>query len=422
MLGLAILYFFEKWARRRWPNLPPGLLTYPALIIPFSFLAFLIAPAIWLTIFIELIIRYYGKSTASLSKRTFNPQAWPVPLNDNLQRKLQETVATRKRNVVAYSGYEPFAGAGTYRSGWSFVLNTNKGAYSTSSSATIHERVTPQTFTVSQLYDAVKKDVLELGIRNVVEIEGKLYVNGQYLPEKQPFFNRMAIRPVTSVSPELIERYKEHPTEDIRYYQCLRFNFWRGEVIFTAFLRFVWRGKDLFTEIDYLLLPPIKPDYYWADKKEITPLISKIGEIYKRSLDNPIQMWLGAPRRLFRSYLYDTQQRKLTRFALNVPAFDYGASTSARQVASDDDFHLFFQELDEKMYLKIIEKQILDTIINFLNAHQIDTTELRQRALTILNSNTVFNGSVTADVMAIGSGAQANNHAPAAATPDSQPQ
>jgi hypothetical protein len=396
LIVLIIAFNIEKWIKRRWPNSHPGIISYVILLIPFGFFGFIVVPLIWLTIFIELLLRYYGEPTKHLRKDTFNPQARPVPLDYNLETKLRESFSTGRRNVVAYSGYKPFAGAGDYKRdwSWSFVIDTSKGAYDTSNLSSTPTRKTPLPFTVSSLYNAIEKDVWALGVKNVLEIEGKLYVHGQYLPENPLFFNATAMRPVTSVDPRLVEQYKEHPTEDVRYYQCLRFNFWRGEMVLTAFLRFVQRGKDLFVEIDYVLLPPMDPDYYWVDQRELTPSLSKIWQLYKRSLDAPIQIWLDAPFRLFRGYFYTARQRRLARVALNNPAFDYGASTSLREVASDDRYHLLFQELDEGMYLKVVEKQILETIFNFLEAHQIDTTELRQRQQMILNNHTTNNSTV----------------------------
>ncbi len=420
LIILPIAFNFEKWLKRHWPGTLPGVITYPTLLVLFFPFSLFIVPLIWGTIFSELIIRYYGQQTNLLRKNTFNPQARPVPLDNNLAKKLQENFSTGQRNVVAYSGFTPFAGAGIYREdlSWSFVIDTSKGAFDPSDFTGSAKRLIPQSFPLSSLYHAVEMDVWDLGIKDVLEIEGKLYVRGQYLPEKPAFFNAAVIHPVTSVDPQLIEQYKEHPTEDVRYYQCMRFNFWRGEMILTAFLRFVQRGKELFTEIDYLLLPPMKPDYYWVDERELTPLLKKIWELYKRSFNNPIRIWLGAPSRLLRGYSYTSAQNRLAHFARNAPAFDYGASTSVRQSASDDVYHLFFQKLDEKMYLKIIEKQILETAINFLDAHQIDTTELRQRAQVILNSNTTNNstfnnhGTITNSGGMVGNlnGGQVNNN------------
>jgi hypothetical protein len=392
---LIIAYNIEKEIKRRWPKSHPGIITYLVLFIPLQGFGFIIIPIIWLTTLIELYVRYYGESVKHLRKNAFNLQAGPVPLDDTLARKLQENFSSERRNVIAYSGFAPFAGAGIEKKGWSwsFVINTNNGAYDTSDFTSAPKHKAPLPFTISSLYDAVERDVKALGMEDVLEIEGRLYVRGQYLPEHTPFFNATAQHPVTNVDPSIVAQYKEYPTEDIRYYQCLRFNFWRGEMIFTAYLRFIQRGKDLFVEVDYVLLPPMKPAYYWVDENKTLPSLRNLWSLYVKSYDGPIQMWLGAPLRLLRGRSYARQQRKLASIISNLPAFDYGAFTSLREYASDwlNLYHLFFQKLDEQMYLKVVEKQILQTISEFLEAHNIDTSELSQREQTILNSNVTNN-------------------------------
>lgn len=396
VLSLIIVSNIEKWARRKWPKFRIGFITYfylLAILLPLPILGWIAIPVFWGTLFVELLVRYYGAPLDRLRKNTFDPRARPVPLDAALEKKLQENFVTGQRNVVAYSGYRPFAGAGLYRKdkAWSFILNTSLGAKDRKRDLLGEERLTPLPFTLNDLYNAVENDVWGLGVNNVLEIEGKLYVQGKYLPESPAFFNQEALRPVTSVDPMLVEQYKEYPTEGIRYYQCLRFNFWRGEMILTAFLRFVRQGKDLFVEANYVLLPPLDPDYYWVDERENASLFGKMWELYMRTFDSPVQMWLKAPLRLLRGYNHARRQRKLASVARRNPAFDYGTSTSVRQAASDDSYHLFFQELDEEMYFKMVDKQILDTIVTFLDNHQIDTTEIRQREEMILNSSTTNN-------------------------------
>ena len=415
-IALIIGYNVEKWVKRRWPKSLPGVVSYVLILISCfmllaatSSMATLIYISIWLTIFIELCVRYYGGSVKRLRKNAFNPQDKPAHLNFELERKLQENFLTGQRNVIAYSGLKPFAGGGVYKDGWSIVTDTSKG--SLDSSASISKRVykTPLPFRISELYAQIERDMQGLGLKDVLEIEGKIYVRGQYLPEHPDFFNSNAQRPATSVRPELVEYIKDHPEEDVRYYQCLRFNFWRGEMIFTVFLRFVQQGKDLFTEVNYLLLPPMDPDYYWIDKRENTPVLSGFWMLYKLSLDTPLQTWLGAPYRLLRGYRYSALQRKNARIAQNWPAFDYGANTSLRQYASDDRYHLFFQWIDQQMYLRVAEKQILQSVCNFLEAHQIDTDEFTQREQSIINNNTTNNNSNTYNGPVNNSGIMGNN-------------
>ena len=398
---LIVGYYVEKWIKRRWPRSFPGVVTYfvilaacVGLLAANVLLGLLIFVLVWLTIFGELVVRFNGKSIKRLSKDTFNPQLRPALLDPYVEQKLQESFVTGQRNVVAYSGTRPFAGGGIYKDGWSFVIDTSKGAYDNSNFTAKPVLKNPIPFKVGSLYDAVKRDMQEIGIKNVLEIEEKLYVRGQYISEHPRFFNAQTLRPMTSVEPALVEHYKEHPIEDIRYYQCLRFNFWRGEMVFTVFLRFVQQGKDLFTEVNYLLLPPMNPDYYWIDERELTSFVGALWMPYKRSFNSPLQLWLGAPRRLLRDYSYARQQRRQTRMAQSRPAFDYGAKTSLRQYASDNKYHLFFQEIDQQMYLKVVEKQILETVCNFLEKHQIDTDEFMRRQQTILNNNTTNNNTI----------------------------
>lgn len=410
VLVLLAAFGLEAWIKRRWPKSHPGIISL--LVVPWLFFpyGFFFIPLSWLVILVELIARFYGNAINNLRRHTFNPQARPVPLDPALEAKLRASFMTTRRNVVAYSGYQPFAGGGDYLTGWSFVIDTSKGAPLPLDLSGANARQTPKKFTTSSLYDAIEKDARALGIDDVLEIEGKLYVRGQYLPEHQAFFDATNMRPVTNADQKLVDYYKENSTEDIRYYQCLRFNSWRGEIVFTAFLRLVQRGKNLFIEFDYLLLPPLHSDYYWVDEREITPTAGKIWELFLRSFDRPIKIMLGAPYRLLRSTIYSAQQDKLARVARNNPAFDYGAATSLRYRASDDDYHLFFQKLDKEMYRKTIQKQMLETIYNFLCDHQIDTSDFNRQQQTILNSGTIVSGrEVNIGAMSTGSGGQAIN-------------
>jgi hypothetical protein len=56
----------------------------------------------------------------------------------------------------------------------------------------------------------------------------------------------------------------------------------------------------------------------------------------------------------------------------------------------------------------VVERQLLDSLFNFFAAHDIDTSEMRQRGSTILNNGVMMSGGVIqADNIAVGTGAQA---------------
>src|SRR5262249_5753657 len=128
----------------------------------------------WLAILIELLARYYSEPTRRLHKNEFEKHLRPVPLEPKLERKLQENCTTGRRNVIAYSGYAPFAGAGVETRGWSFAIDMTKGMQS--STLLSREPKTPRQFTLDELYRTVDAALRKLDVNDVLEIEEKLYV------------------------------------------------------------------------------------------------------------------------------------------------------------------------------------------------------------------------------------------------------
>jgi hypothetical protein len=65
--------------------------------------------------------------------------------------------------------------------------------------------------------------------------------------------------------------------------------------------------------------------------------------------------------------------------------------------------------LDKEMYVKIFEKQLLVAIKDFLDAHNIDTSDIKERQTTILNSGVIVQGGeVKAEALSVGTGAQSS--------------
>jgi hypothetical protein len=62
--------------------------------------------------------------------------------------------------------------------------------------------------------------------------------------------------------------------------------------------------------------------------------------------------------------------------------------------------------LDKEMYVKLLDRTLLDAIVEFLAAHGIDTGELVERRETIINNGIMVpGGSVTAHDIAVGQNA-----------------
>ena len=74
--------------------------------------------------------------------------------------------------------------------------------------------------------------------------------------------------------------------------------------------------------------------------------------------------------------------------AIREQAFNYGAPVSLREAASDNLYYRYFQKIDVKMYTEMIARRIIDSLIEFLDDHDIDTTALRNQAV---NANYINN-------------------------------
>ena len=69
----------------------------------------------------------------------------------------------------------------------------------------------------------------------------------------------------------------------------------------------------------------------------------------------------------------------------------------------------FFQSSDWDMHSKTLEREILDTVTDFLHSRNVDTSEIKERQTTILNHGIVVQGGkLQANAVAVGKSAKAN--------------
>ena len=73
-------------------------------------------------------------------------------------------------------------------------------------------------------------------------------------------------------------------------------------------------------------------------------------------------------------------------------------------------FHHFFQESDAEKYAKIVERRLLETVREFLEEHNVDTAEFREREASVLNigiANTGGGSVVNSGAQSFGPGSKA---------------
>lgn len=336
----------------------------------------------------------------SLLRDNFNPDAVSYSYSPRLEQRIQEAVKEQDGNVIVYGGYSPFVGAGFDIGGWSFAINTSKGKEE------MGKILSPVSFTIKEAYDAIENALKSLNLKDL-EIKDKLCVSGRDIRNSKNFLASPFDRPFTQVDPTLVELFREKPTATIRHYQCLQLTTWRGELILSIFLRFAQTGQNLFVEASYFLLPPLKSSYYEVDTLQPHPTSRQIVRLISDAFVTAFFAWILSPLFVFALGLArltrSRRREELRRIIRENASFDYGATTTMRMVATSEHYQRYFQKLDKEMYMKIVERQILDTIINFLDSKNIDISDLKERQTAILNNGVIISGgSIKAESFSVG--------------------
>ncbi len=321
---------------------------------------------------------------------------------DATARKVAEAEAD---NLTVYGGYSPFVGAGFDHGGWSFAVNVKSGRQGVTGAAA------PKAFAVRDLYGRIEQNLKSLQFVDLT-IEDKLFVSGENIREFRGLIGGDYSRPTGHVAPEVIADYVEHPTDMVRHYKCIQRLDWDGELIVSVFLRLFKTEDYLYAEANYFLAPPLRSEFYAIDKLPQNLTLQRITQLLLGSVITAPVLWVLSPFLLGYAALHPVlrwQERRNERIQIrNNRRFNYGALVSVRDLAASGQYREFFQKLDKEMNAKFIEKEILDTVINYLDAHDIDTSELRDRQTTILNNGVIMSGgSIKAQSLSMGSGARA---------------
>jgi len=200
------------------------------------------------------------------------------------------------------------------------------------------------------------------------------------------------------------------PRGAVRHYCSAHVESWRGEIVTSVFFHFSTDGEKLYCQWVPRVLGPVRLEYQVAD---FLPATLSLGELLRLAADaaaRTVPLVLGAPARVIGDL-------RTAGAPAHDTVIDYGARLSVRQLGAEtsSDFgkfgcHSYFQELDIDKHHKIIERQALAAIVEFLDDHGIDSAELRTRQETILNdySVKVIGSDNVVSNLATGPGARAS--------------
>ncbi len=350
----------------------------------------------WLVIVVEQLVTTYGVVARDLRPGRNAPVA-PPPSGSWAAHRLDQIGQYRYGNVTVGGSYNPFVGSGIPIDAWSFALDMDRAA----------EGETAESFPVHEIHDYVLTRLNHLGLPGV-SIDEQVFVDGRDLHGDGRFLPHPLAPPVSHVDELLVRARTAAPEDNARTYICLRVAGWHGQLVLSTFLRFVVTGQNLFIELSHSLLTPILDHYQEVDHLLPQPTLRQFLRIAQRSVRQVPMGLVAAPfaliRAIFRPISRGRRRARQRREITTALRFNYGSISSPRELASERSYQRYFQQLDEAMYSKIVEKRLLEAIVTFLDDKGIDTHDLIERQTTILNEGVWVSGKGTLNAQSVAAG------------------
>ncbi|MFK0293338.1 zinc ribbon domain-containing protein [Streptomyces sp. NPDC090442] len=397
-LNVVLRHAYLADARRHSRDLVlAGLLLF-ALVAARPVVILLVLFLAWMTALVFELSTRYGRFLQNLRPDRFDPQTAPQPVNPSVAARLGQIDGYATGNVTTYSGYAPFLGYGSELDSWSLSFDVTTSS---------RPGANPQNFDVKDLYDHIANRVGTLAV-SCLEIEERVFVDGLAVLENKRFLPNPLGRPVARVSPRLMDDLKRNPEEGARPYLIVHSTGWRGELVTSLFLRFFRSETNLSVEAVQTVLGPLHDRYRLIDTLMPRPtaaeLVNLISQTMVRAPFLLVPSLFRAVVGFFPDYGMRWRVRHQDKLITRLRRFDYGARQSVRQKASAGQYRRYFQKADNGMVLKTVEKRVLDALVEFAEARDIDVSELIQRQEVIINNGIIATEGAKVESNAVASG------------------
>lgn len=317
-----------------------------------------------------------------------------------------EAIPSKNQNVLVYSGFTPFVGAGFEVGRWTITVDTSRPRKDLDSETTV------TTFDACDLDRAIHEALRQMGIDGL-SMRDYAFVHGVEIPPELDILPDRFSAPRQTIPSDTLDHITRNADPRIRHYKWIQVSSWAGDMILSYFLRLNLQGKTLFVEVTRYLLPPLQTEFRKVDAIPDPSWRTTLAQAVEGAVRAPFTVIASAVLlvgQLLRELneVFETEWRAIKRAIRLNPLFDYGIATSLRQELSSNEFVTYYQRMDKELYEKAIERQVLDAIVDFLDGHGIDVSSLKEGRSTILNTGIlVQRGDVKAETLAVGKGAKA---------------
>ena len=301
--------------------------------------------------------------------------------------------------VTYHSGRTPFVGSGYALATWQLAMTLHPadeavdgGSGVTIDTVGLNRRIRERIERLGR-DSAITKRLPGLILGDHVYVSGRDTTGPVFYPGELPNSGYMF---------ESIEQIQADPTTPVRHYLRCTVDSWGGELVTTVFIHCALQGEALYVEFSSCVLPPTPQRYH----------VFGVGAASKGMV-----MFLGFLRGLagmpidFLRSPYDSIRNAARGIGTASRggaggAGDHGAIAGIRELGTAVAEQGYFQYRDSVKYSEILERQILDALLDYLRENNVDVSELDERANAIVNNGVINYGKLQTG--AAGAGASAN--------------
>lgn len=245
---------------------------------------------------------------------------------------------------------------------------------------------------------------------------------GRWFDRGHPLIDPRGGVPFSVAAPAAVEAFVRHPQAGIRCYQRVTVGA-RGQAVtgpdgrpiapaedqniaLSAFVYLAVEGRMLYGQFVATVLPPIRREFRVVDVLPDwdvpTLLLRSLAGGWRSILSSALLAWPRVIRTCWRMagsvVAADSTGNPSARMT-----HDYGARVSVRELAAEDGFHTFLQELDADKYTRLIERRVNEALLDYLDDEcGIDVSAYRQQASVIMNEGVILAGGTVHGQVAVG--------------------
>jgi hypothetical protein len=358
--------------------------------------------------------------------------------NDEVEARIAQVAAAQRGNMTIYGGNNPFIGTGPrlLNEDWSIAIELDRapgpgrnggragrrpGNYVAIDPVELHQAIRARLLKVKDEGLPQNERISALSMHDHVAGDG-------HCRWDSPFIDQARTMPYSQATPEAIDALIRHPAAGLRYYLrvCVSDEgqpVWARrrqvvgstdqEIAVSAFIYVAVEGRMFYLQFVPTLAPPIHQRYHIVDRLPrvssgefmVKVILNAVSTSFKDIVRAPFGVIGTTWRAMTESWSYHSEARSASDYVFA----DIGARVSVRESGGSAQARTYIQVLDTVKYTRVVQRLILDTVLDFLTEKGVDTGAYQESASAIISNSYTIHGSVGA--IASGANARAEGHA-----------